>query len=158
HGAVHGRRGGESEALAHVAAVLLRQIPERCGDDLRRALRRRQFQRPHSRHLFSKGNCGAGPGLRGPCRISVSRLARAAGTKEVHLQFQNLEMKSSRLSSSNRARCVRGFLAEVTKGHLARIRWSFACSLVLRSLFVVFSYAFFFLPASGRVGGGFIGG
>jgi membrane protein YqaA with SNARE-associated domain len=31
----------------------------------------------------------------GPCRISVSRLARVAATKEVHLQFQNLEIKSS---------------------------------------------------------------
>jgi hypothetical protein len=32
--------------------------------------------------------------LRGPCRISVSRLARVAATKEVHIQFQNLEMKT----------------------------------------------------------------
>jgi membrane protein YqaA with SNARE-associated domain len=40
--------------------------------------------------------------------ISVSRLARVAATKEVHIQFQNLEMKSARLFSSSRARCVCG--------------------------------------------------
>ena len=63
-----------------------------------------QLQEPRAWQLFPKGNCGAGTGLRGPCRISVSRLARVAGTKEVHLQFQNLEMKSARLFSSSRAR------------------------------------------------------
>ena len=101
HGAVHGRRGGESEALAHAAAVLLRQISERRGDDLHRALRRHQLSEPHARHLFPKGNCDAVRGLRGPGRISVSRLARAAATKEVHLQFPNLEMKGMQTPPCN---------------------------------------------------------
>ena len=93
HGAVHGRRRRESETIAHGAAVLLRQISKRRDNDLHRALRRQQFQKPRERHLFPKGNCDAGPGSSGHCRISVSRLARIAATKKVHIKFQNLEMK-----------------------------------------------------------------
>ena len=96
HGAVYGGRSGESEAIAHRAAVFWRQIRERRGDDLRRVLRRDELPGPRARQLFPEGNCSAGLRVRGGWRISVFGLAGIPGEKEVPIQFQDLEMKAER--------------------------------------------------------------